>query len=331
MAVFHTGFLTADYTSSPKFPYTARQWRILLVPPPQNAPRMDAHIDGRIVAGKQIAIEAEGEEIAARAFGLIKAGFCLLGGSSEFGPPAVDEFELKDARDLRLAENRESIPHFMGTFGFPRACELAVKASRRTKHIYALTKFKVSVDLYSTHLIALDPQHTPTMPRSKNPEDHVRAAYAIIAAYSVLEEVGFGVPASAARPSCLPDGTWNPAVKRDLEIKLKAGGVDLTERFNWNIRGQRTAIEKRRPRQLFHNAAPAPWARWDVRDLFVDVVDAIGHSSWLRSNIASHKTRREVGLISAYDVANTQWLARRLLLENLGVWQRWFRDRESDD
>ncbi|MGH9612079.1 MAG: hypothetical protein ACRD4P_03255, partial [Bryobacteraceae bacterium] len=64
-----------------------------------------------------------------------------------------------------------------------------------------------------------------------------------------------------------------------------------------------------------------PWAQWDVRDALVELVDAIAHVSWLRSKISSHRMKHDlVQLVSVYDVANAQFLARRLLLESLGFW-----------
>jgi hypothetical protein len=329
MAWYLTGLVSIDRKVFPRPPYLGRNWRASLAPGVRITKRTKLKDMGHgIVGGREVIIHANRDDVAERAFALIKAAFCVVGGVSEFGPPAFDDFELTRARNVAECRRIQAGPRhrFMGTAGFPRACELAAKASRRQSAVYALAKFKVSVDLYSTYLLDLDPTHTPTLERSTNPEDHIRACYAIVTAYAVIEELGFAVPAGPGRSSSMPDGSWNPAVRADLESVLKSGGVDIAEQFNWNVRGGRTRLEKRRPARLFRNATPAPWARWDVRDLTVDVVDAIGHASWLRSNVAAHRTRpADVRLISAYDVANTQWLARRLLLERLGFWRKWFR------
>lgn len=137
-----------------------------------------------------------------------------------------------------------------------------------------------------------------------------------------VEELGFEVRASAQKPSKLPDGTWNPPVKADLEERLRKGGVDPAEPFPWNLRGPRTRIERKRPPQVF---TKAEWARWNVRDGEMQVIDAINYVSYMRSSIAAHKSDKQtVRVLSIYDVVNAQFLARRLLLERLGFWRETF-------
>jgi hypothetical protein len=66
----------------------------------------------------------------------------------------------------------------------------------------------------------------------------------------------------------------------------------------------------------------APWSAWRVRDGDMDLVDALDLSSFLRSKISAHRTdKRLLRVLSAYDVANVQFLARRLFLESLGFWR----------
>ena len=49
--------------------------------------------------------------------------------------------------------------------------------------------------------------------------------------------------------------------------------------------------------------------------------DAIARASFLRSRVSSHKLGRKAASLTALDVANVQLLARRLLLEHLGVFK----------
>jgi poly-gamma-glutamate hydrolase-like protein len=124
---------------------------------------------------------------------------------------------------------------------------------------------------------------------------------------------------SAQKPSKLPDGSWNPPVKGDLEARLRRGHIDLAESFPWNLRGPRTRIERKRPPEVF---TKAEWARWNVRDGEMKVIDAIDYASFLRSKIAAHKSDpKMVRVLSIYDVANVQLLARRLILETMGFWR----------
>lgn len=60
-----------------------------------------------------------------------------------------------------------------------------------------------------------------------------------------------------------------------------------------------------------------------MRDGQMHVSDGIAYASFLRSSIAAHGSgeKNYLRVLSVYDVANVQFLARRLLLESLGYWQ----------
>jgi hypothetical protein len=115
------------------------------------------------------------------------------------------------------------------------------------------------------------------------------------------------------------NGTWNPVVRADVETRLGSAGINLSEHCSWNVRGKRTNIEKKKPPVI---AKAAPWSAWRVRDGDMDLVDALDLSSFLRSKISAHRTdKRLLRVPSVYDVANAQFLARRLFLESLGFWR----------
>jgi hypothetical protein len=158
------------------------------------------------------------------------------------------------------------------------------------------------------------------VPKSLLPEDHVRLAFAIAAAYACIEELGLAVNASNKKPSILPNGSWNPIVKSDLEGRLVRSHINLTEHFLWNLRGGRTRIERKRTPNVIR---AAKWATRHVRDGEMAVIDAINYTSFLRSTVAAHANKHMVRVLSAYDVANAQSLARRLLLEKLSSWRYW--------
>jgi hypothetical protein len=173
------------------------------------------------------------------------------------------------------------------------------------------------MEIMSVPAIALDPTHSPNIPRSVFPEDHVRMTTAITSAYSSIEELGLTIRASDKRPSRI-DGAWNPVVRDELEQRLKKAGVNLAEEFYWNLRGERTRIEIKRPPEITKRA---PWAISNlVRDGQIHVSDALTQASFIRSQIAahSHHDKGYIRVLSVYEVANIQFLARRLLLESLG-------------
>jgi hypothetical protein len=195
---------------------------------------------------------------------------------------------------------------------------LAVKAARRRSQVYALSKLWLSYQVFSIHSIDLDPSHSARIPKSLNPVDHVSYATAIVLAYAAIEELGLEVRASKEQPSTI-SGAWNPVVKLDLENRLRAAGIGLAELYDWQVRGPRTKLEAERPPRKVRRS---PWSRWDVRDVEVALVDAIAHVSWLRSKVSAHRMKYEFArALSVYDVANAQYLARRLFLESLGFWR----------
>ena len=72
-------------------------------------------------------------------------------------------------------------------------------------------KLRVSLEISSVSVMHLDPTRNDNFRKSVLPEDHVRLAHALIAAWSCVEELGFEVRASAQKPSKLSDGSWKSA------------------------------------------------------------------------------------------------------------------------
>jgi hypothetical protein len=100
---------------------------------------------------------------------------------------------------------------------------------------------------FSTPHVELDPQLSPTLPRPKHISYGVAFAYAIILAYSVLEQLKLEIRASGKRPRNIKDA-WNPVVREDLEKRLREAGTDITEQFAWMVRGKKTLIEREKPK-----------------------------------------------------------------------------------
>ena len=254
---------------------------------------------------------------AQRALDSIRAAHQLLQGPLLVELPAL-AFPVDGRRpegfsqdELRRLRHRQA-----STGGFPLACFAAARASRRRDLIYALAMFELSQNIHANYIADLDPHESLNVPLSSFPADHVRFAYAIVTAYAVLEQLGLEVRASREVPSRI-GGAWNPAVRTDLEQRLRARGVDLHESALLQLRGPVRRIERRRPVSPIRGKAP--WARGPVRDIEVDLVDAIAHVSWLRSKVAAHKVGALVPGLSIYDVANAQYVARRLLRNSLGI------------
>jgi hypothetical protein len=268
---------------------------------------------------KEVIIHAASLARAQEVADLIYAAMCLdWGEQPEFGRREVlpaDPEEAKQLGELALMVRREKTAQI---FGVPRACVIATKASRRKVYQYALHKYLLSHHVMPLDSRLLDPARWERGPAvSSAAGHHVSCAYAIIAAYSVLEELALELRASKDKPSMIR-GKWNPVVKNELESRLRASGIDLSETIIWHLRGIPTRIERRRG---VGESGKAPWAYGEIRDRMVNVVDAIAYASWLRSRVSSHRLGEAARSLTHYDVANVQHLARRLRLETLGCWQ----------
>jgi hypothetical protein len=201
-------------------------------------------------------------------------------------------------------------------------CRLAQAAWANRRYIYAIEKLKLSwrLDWFTPH--SASPRHGQIFD-NEHPEFsyHTEAAFAVIAAFSAIEELGLEVTSSAKNPRFVGDdkNEWNPEVRENLEKRLSDAGADLTESFLWVHRGNSTAVEDELKPKLGDDA---PYADdYVVRDRELDLIDAIHYTSWLRNFVAAHKFSELTKAISPYDVYNVQGIARRLILTSLGFWR----------
>jgi hypothetical protein len=324
-----------DYYRFPPPPYVGNGWHLDLVLPPTEFPAGSVSVGDESYPDKEVVIRATSEVHAQRAADLIHAARLLLDGStlsSHIYPG--EHVPIYAASTNSGSPLKQDGAEFLTrtritTGGIPLACIVAARGSARLEYIYALAKIRLSLETYSLPLIALDPSHSENVPKSPLPEDHVRMAFAIVTAWSCVEELGFEIRASSQNPSKLPDGSWNPVVRNELEARLRKGHINLGVPIDWNLRGSRTRIEKKRKPIVIQKA---PWARYQVRDGEMEVIDAIHYVSFLRSWVAAHKTdKRMVRVLSVYDTANAQFLARRLFLEKIGFWRYLGDEKEEGD
>ncbi len=203
-----------------------------------------------------------------------------------------------------------------------QSCQIVCKASFKKAYYNALFKYQLGNYLYSINTVELDLTRSFYYKLSRFASDYTRSAYAIIAFYSVIEELKLEVKADSDNPSFI-DGNWNPRVKEDLEKRLMRAGINIEEPFSWSLRSTPTKIERELRRQgRLRAIKKSSWAKRNVRDSEVSLVNAILLASNLRSKISSHKFTKLVESLSIYDVSNANFLARRLLLESLGFWKQ---------
>jgi len=320
---FHTGLHTSDWHRFPAPPYRGQGWAVNFLKQKSEFPQGGEYVGDRLYPFKEVILSARNQMAAQRALDTILSAHNLLEGSNFFhklssGPQVVSPVE-EDARDTSEGTAREQ-PAFHSSPNIPLACLIAAKVSRRLRFVYALARLAISMEILSVPTIELDPTHSLNLPKSEFPEDHIRMATAIVSAYAAIEELGLTIRASNQNPSRI-NGAWNPRVRSELESRLMGAGVDLSEPSYWNLRGKRTRIETKRAPEI---TQPARWAIKNVvRDGQMHISDAIAYASFLRSTIAAHTSgdKSYLRVLSVYDVANVQFLARRLFLESVGYWQ----------
>lgn len=314
LQTYRTGFWVHADTHSPRSQIRGKGWHLRLVKDRSSPPK--------VYDGREVIVCAASWKTAQQAVFLIYDALVLINGEpltmfSRRRPIAYSEtIRPSDGMSKELVEFARGFT--LITPDVADACQLAAKASFNRHWCYALTKYYLSCDNYSTPIVDLDPENARNLRLSPFFDDHVCFAVSIMLAYSAIEELGLHIKASEAKPSRLPSGQWNPEVKQDLEDRLHKAGVDLTESFLWSVRGPSRRIDKRRPPRFEKLAS---WSRGQVRDSYIGIPDAIAGASWLRSKVATHGFNQLASSLSPYDVANVQHLARRLILECVGFWR----------
>jgi hypothetical protein len=293
--------------------YPAIQW---------NWSEHSSEADFKAVSSPEIVLFARDRSQAEKAVRLMEAAYVALEDNLPdplrplFRAIPDDQEEFQD-----FIENHHFDPNasYGGccTSGFCLSACIAARASHNRHLIYALMKYLLSKRTCFVDLMAMHPAERADVRAEKDPVTHVVFANAIVQAYSVIEELGFEVRASQRKPSVI-NGRWNPEVKKDLIARLVKGRVDLANCETWMIQGPSRGIDRSQP----HLTGPkALWARGAARDVELAVEDAIARASYLRSRVSSHRLSQRSASLTALDVANVQLLARRLLLEHMGVFK----------
>jgi hypothetical protein len=191
-----------------------------------------------------VAINARNEETARTAAFLIEAAYAVIKGNSSFSTLAgqTELCELKKCH-LKEADDRPIRRQILSTQNIPAGCLLAVKMTLSRPLTYALAKIWMSYQMFSIGGFDLDPAIIPVLPKSPHPFDHIAYAQAIVLAYAAIEELALEIRASAQNPS-RKNGQWNPEVRNDLIKRLQKAGVDLDEKFPWNLRGPTQSSSK---------------------------------------------------------------------------------------
>ena len=244
-----------------------------------------------------------------------------------------------------LINNEPHYPHEFGTISSVKGLDLLVKpvkgcsnnsvplffklVSKSSNDKYlsnAIVKYQLSTEIYSKNYMDLN--EVVDWKTTNYNYLQIRFAYAIITAYSVIEELdlSINVNVSSEKSSKLKNGSWNPEVLEDIIKRLKSSNINVEEDFVWMIRGDETEIERKKPINVTKRSEWADPPNIEsplfikINDGYVYLPDAINYISFLRSSISSHRVGDRINNLSIFDVANAQHLARRLILEKTGLW-----------
>jgi len=260
-----------------------------------------------VIYAKNLKIAFDVNNYIMASTGLLYAGDSLT--SEGHGPIIIPEEKSPDY-NLDLQTGPISMMHGE----IPLSAKIAAKCSYRNNLKYALLKYQLACNIYPNELDNIEYRPLGYITQLEK----VKMAYAIVIYYSIIEELGLEIRANINKPSFIKK-KWNPEVKSDLESRLVKSGIDIDELIDWNLRSTPTKIEKNK---RFTPINKSPWAHNSIRDSQINLIDAIGTLSWIRSKVVAHRFTDEIKSLSSYDVSNASFLTRRLLLEKLGYWKK---------
>lgn len=267
---------------------------------------------------RELMILSDDEEVAETVMRLVYCGTILEYPSPTEFPEPPFCYDISNSSHIVMAEHypRQSINE-LALFG----CVIACRAWKHDEVIYSLEKYRLSLTLDHFTPHSGHPTYGNMFEYSQGDyRRHVSAAYAALAAYSIVEELGVSIKSSHDNPRFLTGGEWNPDVKEDLLGRLREIGVSDDESMLWSLRGDPTPMEIDIKPVLGVESEYCAYP--DVRDRKLKVYEAIHYASYIRNYFLAHKFRDLTKYITPYDVSNLQSLARLLLLSRLGLWKK---------
>ncbi len=187
--------------------------------------------------------------------------------------------------------------------------------------LYALEKYKLSLALESITPHSAQPKYGQIVSNYRAEYSyHTRASFAIISAFSSIEEMGLEIRSSSKKPRFInkDTGMWNPLVYEDISQRLAAIQISSNDSIDWIYRGKPTPVEdKLNP----YFGIDSEWVDGKtVRAKALTYPEAIHNASYLRNFIAAHKFNELTEFISPYDIFNVQSLVRMLILKKMRLW-----------
>lgn len=272
---------------------------------------------GKIIPHKNIVIACNSYEKACDIAQLIYECDVIIRG----GEFPIRFYPIETVQEIKKnfkPQNRYSY----NTTSLRSAVRMVAKASYSYKYIWTIHKLFLSYHLVSVPFVELEPSYKvidkPTLRKYLPSINIVTKASSIIMAYWAIEELGFHTPASKKFE------IWERNNKNKLIKELKKKKINQNEKFIWSLRGPVTYLEKELPGFKEFKFQKTRWSRGNVRDIEIDIPEAIYFASFLRSKVCAHvfsskENKKRIRTLSVYEVCNIQDLARELLLYLLGL------------
>lgn len=189
--------------------------------------------------------------------------------------------------------------------------------------IYAIEKYKIGIELDTYSLREFNPEtyrwRIPYANKMLLQEQHTRSAFAIIACYATIEELWFELRSSKINPRFI---NWDlsPKVLIDIKKRLEEWGLPEDITYDWIFRWENNKLQDELKKDNF--GKDSIWIRyWDnITDQEVSIPEAIHFCSYLRNKVAWHKFNEMTSFLTPYEVINCQWLARKLIIYKLWLW-----------
>lgn len=284
--------------------------------------RVDKYNNTEDIPENELIIHSENEHKAEDILSAIYCGILLAYPE----PTIINKTTLITEYDIQKNEWYQEKPFSdyykrLENTGF--GCKVAMIAMKYKEVRYAIEKYKVSIELDSFSPNSAHPKYGSLFENYPiKYEYHTRSAFAIISAFSVVEELGLEIRSSSKNPRFIDSekGIWNPKVYNNLTARLNKIGIKNDLTIDWIYRGKPTEIEKI-IKPFF--GKDSEWVKYgkNVRDKSLTFPEAIHNASYLRNFIAAHKFNELTKYISPYDVFNVQGLARKLVLYKMGLWE----------
>ncbi|UPT89819.1 hypothetical protein HAP41_0000013070 [Bradyrhizobium barranii subsp. apii] len=243
------------------------------------------------IAGQLMVIDAD-ETTANNVVGLICAASNIIEGIPMRETTLRRAFELPENPTEQLGvfrdvfRSRGFFEQFSHSFDFPLAVALAATAWPDKAFVYAIHKLSRSLETESITWWSTHPRYGQIFDKhSELYSSHVSTSIAINLAFSAIEELKLQVKSSATKARFLA-GDWNPAVLKDVQERLQNEGIDVGQKMNWIVRGDKSILEESIKPTL---GAPAPYSDGQVvRDVELSIPEALHFSSFIRNFMTAH-------------------------------------------